>query len=191
MNYKSIIESILYIYGKDGVKISNIKKAVNLPSDEIRQIIKEMNNDYINNPNCGLLIKQFDDHFTILTKPENNDFISILSNQTIKNPLPQSALEALAIIAYNAPCKKSKIEEIRGTDATSSIARLIELNLIKKIGEAETVGNPYLYDVTDKFFNLFGIKSLNELPKINFDSIDEIINDNENFFDSNRNNENE
>ena len=95
-------------------------------------------------------------------------------------------MEALAIIAYNAPCPGSKVEQIRGKDASTIIARLQALGLIENKGRATTPGCPYLYDVTSKFFDRFGIKSIKELPEINEQLFMEEIDANEDFFDSKR-----
>ncbi len=39
-------------------------------------------------------------------------------------------------------------------------------NLIKEVGRSELPGRPILYGVTDQFLDYFGLKSLDELPKI-------------------------
>ena len=39
-------------------------------------------------------------------------------------------------------------------------------NLIKDVGRSELPGKPILYGVTDQFLDYFGLKSIDELPKI-------------------------
>ncbi|MDR1235227.1 MAG: SMC-Scp complex subunit ScpB [Mycoplasmataceae bacterium] len=183
MNVKSIIESILYVSGNDGIDVNDIKKVVNLPADEIRKVIKEIQETYKSNPDSGFTIKAYGAHFYLLTKTENKEFISKLIDVRLKNPLTPAVMETLAIIAYNSPCTGVKIDEIRGTSSDGALKRLESLGLIVNSGRAETPGRPYLYEVTQKFFNLFGIKSLNDLPKINQDSSDL---ENVDFFNANR-----
>jgi segregation and condensation protein B len=170
VNVKSIIESILYISGNDGVDVSDIKKVVNLPTEEIRQLIKSMKQHYEQNPDSGFVIKIYGSHFYLLTKPENKEFIGKLIDVRLKNPLTPAVMETLAIIAYNNPCTGVKVDEIRGTSSENALKRLENLDLVKNTGRASTPGRPYIYEITQKFFNLFGIKSLSELPKINQDS---------------------
>ncbi|MDR3257880.1 MAG: SMC-Scp complex subunit ScpB [Mycoplasmataceae bacterium] len=167
MNTKSIIESILYVSGSDGLDISDIKKVINLPADDIRKLIKEMKNSYDTNADTGFTIKTYGSHFYLLTKPENKEFISKLIDVRLKNPLTPAVMETLAIIAYNNPCTGVKVDEIRGSSSDGALKRLESLELIKNIGRSNTPGRPYVYEITQKFFNLFGIKSLTELPKIN------------------------
>lgn len=185
MNNKSVIESILYTVGSEGIELSNIKKVVDIPTNDIKNILKELASSYANNPDSGLCIKAYGEKYYLLTKEANYDFLAKLIDIKNKNPLTPALLETLAIIAYNQPCTRSKIEDIRNMDPTFAVDRLIELGLIENLGRADTPGNPYLYQVTQKFFELFGIKSIKELPPI--DEIDfKAIDDDLNFFDSSR-----
>lgn len=185
MNHKSVIESILYTVGSEGVELASIKKVIDLPINDIKKLMKELAADYSNNPNSGLCIKVFGDKYYLLTKETNHEFLAKLVNIKTKNPLTPALLETLAIIAYNQPCTRAKIEEIRNIDPTFAVDRLIELGLVENIGRAETPGNPFLYGVTQKFFELFGIKSLKDLPPI--EDVDfNVADDDLNFFDSSR-----
>lgn len=185
MNYKSIIESVLYTVGSEGVELSTIKKVIGISVNEIKNIIKELAKEMANNENSGLCIKVFGDKYYLLTKEKNHEFLAKLVDIKTRNPLTPALLETLAIIAYNQPCTRAKIEDIRNIDPTFAVDRLIELGLIENIGRADAPGNPFLYQVTQKFFELFGIKSLKELPPI--DDVDFNVSDDDlNFFDSSR-----
>jgi len=182
-NCKSLIESLLYIKGNEGTTISEIKKMINLPTDDIRKILKEMKEEYDTNSSRGITIELYGDLYRLLTKKQNHDTISLVYDIKVKSPLTQTLLETLAIIAYNQPCPGSLIEKIRGRNALNAIERLKSLELIKCIGRANTPGKPYLYEITNKFFDIFGIKSIDELPNINkevnIDELDESLD----FFD--------
>jgi segregation and condensation protein B len=183
MNIKSIIEGILYVSGNDGIDVNDIKKVINLPVDDIRKVIKEIQTSYDHDPDRGFIIKPYGTHYYLLTKPENREFISKLIDVRLKNPLTPALMETLAIIAYNNPCTGVKVDEIRGTTSENALKRLETLKLIQNTGRANTPGRPYIYEITQNFFNLFGIKSLDELPKINHNTNDM---ENLDFFNSNR-----
>lgn len=185
MSNKSIIESILYTVGSEGIELSAIKKVLDISTTEIRNVLKAIANDYANNPDSGLCIKTFGQKYYLLTKEQNHEYLARLLDVKTKNPLTPALLETLAIIAYNQPCTRSKIEEIRNIDPTFALDRLIELGLIENKGRADTPGAPFLYEVTQKFFELFGIKSIKDLPPI--EEVDFNVNDDDlNFFDSSR-----
>ena len=166
---RSLIESSLYIAGGNGIAINDIRKIVNLPIKLLNLIIDEMIEYYKKNENSGLLLVHYGNKYKFVTKPIYNDKIGIILNQKTKKPLSDSIMETLSIIAYNQPCTKTTIEKIRDKDSTNAIARLVELDLISADAKSDAIGKPWLYTVTQKFFDLFGIKSLSELPILNRD----------------------
>ena len=185
-NTKSIIESLLYIKGRDGTTVNEIKKVINLPVDDIRKLLKEMKKEYDKNVDRGITIQQYGDTYRLLTKKENHDILTLIYDTKTKSPLTQSLLETLAIVAYNQPCPSSLIEKIRGHNALNGLEKLTKLDLIKCIGRANTPGKPYLYEITNKFYDLFGIKSMKELPNINENiNLDDLDNSFD-FFDSSK-----
>ena len=185
-NTKSIVESLLYIKGRDGTTVNEIKKVINLPVDDIRKLLKEMKKEYDQNVDRGITIQQYGDTYRLLTKKENHDILTLIYDTKTKSPLTQSLLETLAIVAYNQPCPSSLIEKIRGHNALNGLEKLTKLDLIKCVGRANTPGKPYLYEITNKFYDLFGIKSMKELPNIdeniNLDDLDNSFD----FFDSSK-----
>ena len=58
----------------------------------------------------------------LLTKEKNHEFLAKLVDIKTRNPLTPALLETLAIIAYNQPCTRTKIEEIRNIDPTFAVA---------------------------------------------------------------------
>jgi segregation and condensation protein B len=80
--------------------------------------------------------------------------------------LSKSGLETLAIIAYRQPITKLEVEQIRGVNCDYSIQRLLEKDLIKIIGKAESIGKPLLYATSEQFMNHFGINSVKDLPQL-------------------------
>ncbi|GAE89063.1 segregation and condensation protein B [Acetivibrio straminisolvens JCM 21531] len=87
--------------------------------------------------------------------------------------MSQAALETLAIIAYNRPITKARIEQIRGVNSDSAVARLLEKNLIREAGRLDAPGKPVLYETTDEFFRSFGFKSDSDLPIFELNDIHE------------------
>ena len=115
---------------------------------------------------------------------EYKEYFSKLVESDITNNLSQSCLETLAIIAYNQPCTKAIIEDIRGKDPTQTIQKLIDLGLVVEAGRASGPGRPLLFTVTSKFYDIFGIKNLSDLPTINLDQ--PFQDDDVSFFDTTR-----
>ncbi|MDU3989602.1 MAG: SMC-Scp complex subunit ScpB, partial [Staphylococcus sp.] len=92
-----------------------------------------------------------------------------------KMKLSQAAMEVLSIIAYNQPLSRSDIELIRSINSDGAVKTLIAKGLV----EAKVVNEQRSQQLitTDLFLNVFGMKSIEELPSTEEDN-EEI----ENFF---------
>ena len=78
-------------------------------------------------------------------------------------------MEALAIIAYKQPVTRQEIEKIRGVSCSHAVNRLVEYHLIEEVGRLDAPGHPILFGTTDDFLRSFGISSMDELPTISPD----------------------
>ena len=70
------------------------------------------------------------------------------------------------MIAYKQPITALEVAEIRGVTTTGVLTTLLERHLIKIVGRKNVVGRPFLYSTTKEFLIRFGLKDLNDLPKI-------------------------
>ena len=114
----------------------------------------------------GFELKKTGGGFQFLSKSEYFKTIHNYINTQQKKKLSKSSLETLSIIAYNEGTTKSEIELIRGVASDYSIDKLLEKELIEIKGRAETPGRPLTYGTSEKFMHYFGIKNLNDLPKL-------------------------
>ena len=182
MNFKAIVEGLLFVCGDEGLSLDEISKLIEKDKNETSQIIKELYNDYETNER-GMRIEYLGNKFKLTTKSEHKDFYKKLVNEEQNSLLSQSSLETLAIIAYNGPITRVDIDNIRGVNSTYVIRKLLLKGLIEESGRADTAGKPRLYNVTSKFLDYFGLGSISELPKI-IDIEHEEINDDTNLFTS-------
>jgi len=68
-------------------------------------------------------------------------------------------------VAYNQPVTRAFIDAVRGVDSNYAVSSLIEKELIGAVGRLDAPGRPVLYGTTDKFLRVFGLTSLDDLPK--------------------------
>lgn len=182
---KSIIEAILFAAGRQ-VNIKELMMALELPKDDLENVIVSMQEDY-KNQNRGIEIIKVDDAYQLCTKKELYEYIYPIIDKRVKPNLSNAALETLAIIAYNPKITRAEIESIRGVGADACIYKLLEYELIQEAGKSDLPGKPMTYITTNKFLKMFGYTSLNdlpELPKYKLDEnqqivIDELIENNE------------
>lgn len=104
--------------------------------------------------------------FQITSRPEHNDWVRELLDPKSPARLSTQALETLAVIAYKQPATLPEIIELRGIKSGGVVKTLLERRLIKILGRKDVVGRPLLYGTTREFLLQFGLKDLEDLPKI-------------------------
>ena len=87
--------------------------------------------------------------------------------------MTDAALETLSLIAYKQPVTKIEIEKIRGVNSDRSVNKLVELELVKEVGRLDAPGRPMLFGTTEEFLRTFGVGSIDELPVISEDMVEQ------------------
>lgn len=164
---KGLIEGLLFVSGEDGLSLEEIANITEKSKEEITNSIQELYKDY-ENESRGIRIEYLGNHFKLTTKKEHKEYYKKMFEEEENSILSQSALEVLAIIAYNAPITRSGIDEIRGVNSSYAIRKLLIKNLIEEVGRSDFPGRPKLYNVTSNFLDYFGLGSIEELPKLDF-----------------------
>ena len=165
MNLKAVLEGLLFVAGDDGVSASKLAEIMEIDSSEVLKLIDELSED-CKSESRGVQVKQFGDLYKFVTKEEHSKYYKKLVDEDISDSLSNSALEILAIVAYNQPITRVTIDGIRGVSCAHIVRKLVMKNLIKEVGRSELPGRPLLYGVTDQFLDYFGLKSLDDLPEI-------------------------
>ena len=163
MNLKAVIEGLLFVVGDDGLDLDEISKILEISKDETKELIKELQNDY-QSSDRGIRIDFLGDKLKLTTKKEHNMYYQKLLTTEDNNTLSQAALETLAIIAYNQPITRVKVDELRGISNNHIIRKLVAKGLIKEGGRSNMPGRPILYETTSEFLDYFGLSSIDELP---------------------------
>jgi len=104
--------------------------------------------------------------YQITSRPEHNEWVRELLDPKSPARLSTQALETLAVIAYKQPATLPEIIELRGIKSGGVVKTLLERRLIKIVGRKEVVGRPLLYGTTKEFLIQFGLKDLEDLPRI-------------------------
>ena len=174
---KAVVEGLLFVSGEDGLTLDEICSITEKDLNEVKAIIKELYNDYENSER-GIKLEFLGNHFKLTTKKEHKEYYQKLITDEVNSTLSQSALETLAIVAYNEPITRIDVDNIRGVNSSYAIRKLLLKGLIQDVGRSDLPGRPILYGVTSKFLDCFGLGSIDELPEITIekDNIDEETN---------------
>ena len=178
---KAVVEGLLFLVGDEGLTIEDISNIIEKSTEEVENILKELIADY-EDDSRGIQIEYLGNHYKLTTKPIHKEYYQKLAVTEENSELSQSALETLAIIAYNAPITRIDIDNIRGVNSTYVIRKLLLKGLIEEVGKSDAPGRPKLYNITQDFLDYFGLGSINELPAI--EQPEEVIDDDKNLFES-------
>ncbi|MBN1526008.1 MAG: SMC-Scp complex subunit ScpB [Candidatus Omnitrophica bacterium] len=161
---KSIIEAILFVSDKP-VAAATLKEILkNLEPADIAKCVEELNSEY-GSSGRSFSIREIAGGYQMLTDPLYSKWISELYKKGPEK-LRGPALETLSIIAYKQPITRGQIEAIRGVNVDSVLQTLEERGLIRTRGRVDGPGRPILYGTTTEFLQHFGLKSLEDLPKL-------------------------
>lgn len=161
----SVIEGMLFLSGDEGLTVKQVSSVLQLSKKEATEYIDELIQIVNERKVKGIELVSFGGVFKFVTLSKHHEYYQRMVEQN-ENTLSNAALETLAIIAYNQPITRVRIEEIRGVGCDAMIRKLVAKALIKEVGREDTPGKPILYGVTDEFMDAFSLTTLDELPEL-------------------------
>ncbi len=165
MNKKAILEGLLFVVGEDGLSVEQIGDVLEIDCDEVKELIMSLKSVYEENEH-GIRIDFLGNKLKLTTKREHREYYQKLIENSDANSLSQTALEVLAIIAYNGPITRVEVDKIRGVSSSQMVRKLVAKGLIKESGRSSMPGRPIFYEVTSEFLDYFGLNTIDDLPKI-------------------------
>jgi segregation and condensation protein B len=102
--------------------------------------------------------------YQLLSRPEFHQWLARVRRQAAEAQLSPAARETLTIVAYRQPVTRADVEAIRGVGCNPILTQLMEKGLVKMAGRDDSLGRPALYETTKKFLQMYGLKSLKDLP---------------------------
>ena len=170
MNYEAVIESILFTMG-DSVELSKLAEVLELDKKEVKDILEQMQKNY-EAEERGITITELDGAYHMCTKPHLYDYRIKVAKQPTHYALTDVLLETLSIIAYKQPITRAEIEKIRGVSCSHAVSRLVDYNLVCELGRLDAPGRPLLFGTTEEFLRTFGVSSIEDLPILNQDQLE-------------------
>lgn len=168
---KKAIECIVFVSDQP-VSVDKLQQVfAELERAEIKKCLKELTEDW-KTLGRGVILEEVAGGYQFRTDPAYSEYITNFNKRIKKFRLSRAALEVLAIIAYKQPVTRVEVESIRGVDSSGVINALLERRILEIKGRKEVIGKPFLYGTTGEFLEVFGLKSLTDLPTLK--EIDEI-----------------
>ena len=159
------LEAMLFAHA-DPVEAARLADALRVEPEEAVRLLKKLQRK-LDEEESGMAILYFDpDRWQMATRPYYGEMVKRILDTRRNAPLSPAALEVLSVIAYNQPVSRSFIEQVRGVDSSSIVAKLLEKGLIEEAGRLDLPGKPIAFQVTDSFLRVFGLGSLADLPPL-------------------------
>ena len=171
-NIEGAIEAILYAAGYP-VRYDKISEVLGLATKDVKLMIEHMSTQFNKDDSPrGINLLMFDETCQFCTKEQYAPYIREALGIRRGGNLSASSMEVLAVIAYNQPVTRAYVDTVRGVDSSYAVNSLIDKGLIEPCGRLDAPGRPMIYSTTEKFLRVFGINSLDDLPKT--ESLEEI-----------------
>jgi segregation and condensation protein B len=160
----ALLEAALFV-ADEPLPARKLALATGLPdAAAVRRQVRRLQELY-DQDGTAFRIEELGGGFQLLTRPEYHRWLASLRRNQQEVRLTGAARETLAIVAYRQPIMRAAIEAIRGVHCGETLRLLMEKGLIRIAGRDDSLGRPVLYGTTKKFLQVFGLRSLKDLPQ--------------------------
>ncbi|HEY8764656.1 MAG TPA: SMC-Scp complex subunit ScpB [Solirubrobacteraceae bacterium] len=162
LGLQSTLEALLFL-SADPADPAELADATGAELHEVVTALEQLR-EQLDFERRGLMLRQLAGGWVLSTHPDAEPAARRLLARPRTPPLTPAQAETLAIIAYLQPVSRPEIARIRGVNAESAAATLLERGVIEESGRSQF--GAVLYRTTDLFLRLFGLSSLGELPEL-------------------------
>ncbi len=165
MNVKTCLEALLFATDQP-LTLARIHEVLpDVPREDVAAALAALETEH-EEDGRALRVQRVAGGLQLVTKPEYADVVRRLFVGKRRVRLTKPALEALAIIAYKQPTTRPEVDAIRGVSSGGVVETLLERNLVRIAGRADSVGRPLLYATSSEFLQYLGLDSLRDLPSL-------------------------
>jgi segregation and condensation protein B len=164
----STLEAILFSSNRP-LKLRELQQATSSDRTAVEHALDELKQEL---EGRGVMLIRHQDELNLATRPAYSAAVRRALRPEVSGKLSPAAYETLAIIAYQQPVPRSRIEEVRGVNCESVLTNLELRDLIAEVGRGTGPGQPKLYGTTMRFLQVMGLESLDHLPTPRLDRME-------------------
>jgi segregation and condensation protein B len=154
------LEAILFSSNRP-LKLRELQQATSSDRTAVEQALDQLKEAL---EGRGVMLMRHLDELNLATRPAYAAAVRRALRPEVSGKLSPAAYETLAIVAYQQPVARSRIEDVRGVNCESVLTNLELRNLITEVGRGSGPGLPKLYGTTMRFLQVMGLESLDHLP---------------------------
>ena len=160
------LEAILFL-AREPLSSRKLSQYANLADGtEARTLVHQLNSR-LDDAGRAFRVREVAGGFQLTTRPKFAKWLRRLEHIPAHERLSAPSMETLAVVAFRQPVVRAEIEAIRGVSCGEILNQLMNRDLIRVGGRSDELGRPYLYNTTKRFLQVFGLRSLSDLPQAN------------------------
>ena len=153
------IEALLFL-SPEPVSVDELADAVQAGEESVQEAIAELAETL---DGRGVVLREVAGGWALASHPDAEEAARRLLARPRTPALTPAQAETLAIVGYLQPVSRPEVARIRGVASESATAALVERGLIEESGRSQF--GAILYRTTPLFLKLFGLNSLDDLPR--------------------------
>lgn len=164
------IEALLFISSVP-LSVNQLVNILDIPPQRVKRTLEKLESSLSHR---GIRLQKHGSGYQLTSAPEFARDVEQLLNIEDNGKLSRSALEVLAIIAYQQPVTRPQIDMIRGVNSDSVMRTLLRYGLIEETGRGMGPGRPIIYTTSADFLHYFGLSAIKDLPPLNHGQLSEM-----------------
>ena len=163
---RSILEAIFFVGHPESIGLKSEAVSVlmrGVDPSEVDEWIAELNQQYLDNGHAMRIVDS-GDGYSMQLAAEHNSVRDSMYGKLRETQLNQAAIDCLALVAYQPGVTREEVEQLWSRPASSILGLLVRRDLLRIEREGKGKQAMTRYFPTDRFLNLIGIASLDDLP---------------------------
>ena len=164
---RSILEAMLFVGNREGQPLTARRAAElmrGVESGEISTLVDELNARYIAQ-GCPYHVASEGNGYRMTMRKAFHPLRNQFYGRIREARLSQAAIDILAIVAYQQPLSAEEVNQLRGKPSGHVLAQLVHRGLLRIERDAAAKSRAAKYHTTDRFLSLFGLTSMEDLPR--------------------------
>jgi segregation and condensation protein B len=163
---RSILEAMLFVGHPNNEPLLADQVAALLRGvkrEEVDSLVVELNRDYASE-GAAFEIKSEGAGYRLALRDKYRRVRDKFYGRVRQAKLSQPAIEVLAVVVYNQPVTADQVDKFRDAPSRSILSQLVRRGLLR-IERPEADPRHPLHFTTDRFLQLFGLESVDDLPR--------------------------
>lgn len=161
MDLSSQLEAVLFFTGGP-MTVRELSKMFAVSEGEIEGAVVRLRSKLSGR---GIALVENGRELMLRTAPDMSDLVLRIRKQELEKDLGKAGLETLAIVLYQGPVTRARIDFIRGVNSAFIVRQLMVRGLIERV-DNPTDQRSFLYKPTLELLSFLGISSVTDLPDL-------------------------